>query len=236
MKTYLSMEVPAQLLDCVDPLIDGHFVIATELLKNEAYFDWFKAYGRKPKEKRNFIMLDNGAYEAETVSSAELIRLAGEIHADLVWAPDTLYNGPKSRMQTQEFLEMCINYPQPFQIGIIPQGGCAKELIDNYIFFKMNYDKVFHWVGLSFKNDREDVVGFIQEPVHYLGLRDLEEIKSWPSNVISMDTVKPIKAAKFGVNLENLERGLGIWDSHMTLEDPALMYRNIAKLHAALTR
>ena len=235
-KVYLSMEVPVQLLDLVDPLIDGHFVIATELLKNQEYWDWYKAYGRRPREQRNFVMLDNGAYEAEAVSPECLHELANSIQADLVWAPDTLHDGDKSYRQTEDFLSY-VGREVPYQVGIIPQGKTADEIINNYLKLEEHYEGAFTWVGLSFKNPRAKVVKFIKDrPIHYLGLCSLDEIKTWPDNVISMDTVKPIKAAYYCDYIEEMQRGLGIWNASMEVSRLDLVYRNIARLHAALTK
>lgn len=233
-KVYLTMEVPVQLLDTVDPLIDGHFVIATELLNNSKYLEWYTAYGKR--KDRNLVMLDNGAYEEETVDAETLYELGWKINADLVWAPDTLFKGTKSTAQTENFLLMMQENDKPFKVGIIPQGANAKEIINNYIYLKAKYSHLFDYVGLSFKNPREEVVNFITEPVHYLGLRSLNEIETWPINVVSMDTVKPVKAAAHNLLLEDCQRGMGVWNADMIVEHQTLLYRNIARLHQALTR
>lgn len=246
-KFELAMEVPTEYLDRVAGLIDWHFVIATECLKDAKYFNWYRK--REPGVR---IMLDNGMFEeGAPISSTKLYAIAQELQPDVVFAPDQVGDMKKTLAMTREFIDMSIN--DPWHIGFIPQGDspeqvveCFEEFIAQGLFDLVNQTPV---VGLSFLNDRREVVrlmqqkGYFQYPdiwYHMLGLYSLGEIQSWPSSIRTMDTVKPFKAAYYGYEIKDCPRGLGKWDTHMVFPIESrclpLLYRNIAATHIALTK
>jgi hypothetical protein len=74
-------EVPTAYLDVLDPVIDGHFCIASECLKDEAYYNWYINHSS--------IMLDNGMFEeGKPMEGRDLAAIADALKPKLVWAPD----------------------------------------------------------------------------------------------------------------------------------------------------
>jgi len=64
-----------------------------------------------------------------------------------------------------------------------------------------------------------------------LGLCRWDEPLGWKQlEPFSMDTVKPIKAAYYGLRLEDCPRGLGKWNVDMYVKDKRLLKRNLGVL------
>jgi len=232
----ISMEVPTSDWDFareVEQLTDISFVIATECLKNSCYLNFYKTL--KTQEKK-LIILDNGMYEENRPLDGKTFKeIALEIQADVVFAPDQLFFMNATIDLTQEFLE--ISKGTPYRVGVIPQGQTLEEWWQCYEFM-VNHFKFDGPIGLSFLNDRPTFLKtyghkFVRRWHHMLGLRHLDEIRTWPmKDLLSLDTVKPIKAAYFGYKLEECPRGLGKWSSYWELSpaQKSLVYRNIALL------
>lgn len=249
----MSLEIPEPFLDDLDPLVDFHFAISTELVKNEAYFAWYKNYLQKPLGERKFVMLDNGVYEeGEPMKGSTLIDISFELKPDLVFAPDYLHSASYTMTATTQFLIECEERGYKGNIGIIPQGKNLRDLLFCHDYLTVHSQKCYNvtTVGLSFGLDREALVSTLVERkgcqpprnpnlrYHMLGLKSLDEISTWPDWVTSFDTVKPIKAAFFGYPIEAFPRGKGKWSSDMDMPKwkRSLMYRNIAKLREACTK
>ena len=234
---YMSLEIPHEILDLVHPLVDFHFVIATELRDNPAYHQWYVDHQKY--SDRKYIMLDNGLYETgQPMENEELLYYATTIGANAVCAPDWFGDGDRTLGNLEDFLR---GKPRHMEVVFIPQGPHALGIVDCLRKALDTYGETINWIGLSFLNDRATVVALIQREGlehkynvnwHYLGLRSLDELHHTPWWITSYDTVKPIKAAHFGIEVETMPRGLGKWNSNMKVasENLSLMFRNIAKL------
>lgn len=252
-KILFLTEVPTAHLDELHPLIDGHFCIASECLKDPAYFEWYK---NRPKNAS--VMLDNGMFEeGKPLSVDELFELCEAIQPNVVFAPDQVGDKVTTLEMSKEFHRKVREAKKPWNVAFIPQGANPVDIAHCYYNMAsfLYHDKKDHEdttppiIGISFLNDRPKVIAEIQReyktlaPVwhHFLGMYGLDEIKTWPQGVYSCDTIKPFKAAFHGYTLEDCPRGLGKWDTSMQLELEdypryTLMYRNIARMHQALTR
>lgn len=232
-KKLVSLEIPSAHLSEIDPLIDFHFVIATELTKNVEYFNWYSSYLQK--KKRKLVMLDNGVYEEGTpMKINEYISLIKELNPDVVFAPDVLFNTEQTFELVKEFLSKFKS--STIRVGVIPQGDTPLKVIEQYKQFESLWGSKFEVVGLSFLNDRQTILQHwsIYKPkkwYHMLGLQSIHEIQTWPKQWVSFDTVKPIKAAYHGYKLEDLPRGIGKWSSKFEVKDKELLFRNILELH-----
>lgn len=245
-KILFYTEVPTAHLDELHPLIDGHFVIATECLKDQKYLDW---YLNRPRDCR--IMLDNGMFEeGHPLEVNTLLNLACQLHPDVVFAPDQVGDRYRTLDMSAEFIRKATAQGYDGRIGLIPQGATAEEVSSSYtdlcdLADKYSLSVVF---GISFLNDRPKVIECIQanggfseyDDHHFLGMYDLSEIASWPDCVVSCDTIKPFKSAFHGHRLETCPRGLGKWNTSMVIDPSSpvscIMHQNIAKMHRALTR
>jgi hypothetical protein len=203
-----AMEIPIANLKDFAPLEDFHFCIASTAAAHGEYRDYYRWLAQ-----RSFVMLDNGAYEDHAggysaVTADELWSLANYIKPNVVWAPDLMFDKVATEQLSLDFKMLCERRGRSWQIGFIPQGVDAKDIITSYT----SYYHYFEWIGLSFLNPRQEVMDGLgslsyQRPLHMLGLVELRDIVKWPGSVISMDTSKPIKAAIQGVTLEKLVRG-----------------------------
>lgn len=232
-------EVPTAYLDKLTDVIDGHFCIATECLKDPEYYAWYK---NRPRNVE--VMLDNGMFEeGKPLSPAQLFDIASEIRPNIVFAPDQVGNRVKTFKMTYEFIEMCEKYHVSWNVGVIPQGESPQDIV------LCHNDMIQHLdfagpIGISFLNNRENVCNILTcndfwsdyHKYHFLGLYNVDEIRTWPARIASMDSIKPFKAAMHGHLVEDCPRGLGKWNTQITVDDEALMYRNIAVMHKALSR
>lgn len=234
-------EIPTRHLDELSPVVDGHFVIASECLKDPDYFDWYKNCDQR-------MILDNGMFEeGHPLSPEELYKVADQIRPEIVFAPDQVGDMVHTCSMTRTFIEMCAERNAPWKVGVIPQGRDPWEVVmcHNYMASTMDFEGP---IGISFLNDRREIIRMLnahgywtKRPYHFLGLYDTEEIQHWPGCVTSMDTIKPFKAALYGHDLEVCPRGLGKWNTGMNFHEGHLasevqLYRNYAKMHTLLTR
>ena len=237
-KIMLSMEVPVSHMEDVNPLLDLHFIIASNLKRD---FEYLKKYKSLDSFDNKLRMLDNGMYEeGEPLSVEELIHYAKEIDADIVFAPDQHPDKALTLDLTKEFIAKSKEAKGSWKIGAIPQGKNVEEVLESY-YTIAELDEVYV-IGLSFLNDRNRLVETLVKENrwsykwhHMLGLYNLKEIANWPYFITSMDTVKPIKAAQYTTFLEDCPRGLGKWNSSWKIQNKEILFRNIAKLHQALS-
>jgi hypothetical protein len=245
-KKLVSLEIPSAHLDELDKLVDFHFIIVTELLKNERYFEWYKKYLKK--KNRKCVLLDNGMYEeGKPLGVKEYVEVIKELRPDYAFAPDLVDHMNETLSLTEDFIKRMkklnplTHQGHPIRIGVIPQGDDSIEVVQCYLKMEEKFEKDFNLIGISFLNNRPEVLKFWPEKYnkkkwhHMLGLYNVEEFKDWPHFCVSFDTVKPIKAAYHNLRLEELKRGIGKWSSKMVVENKELMYRNILELHRKAT-
>lgn len=235
----LSMEVPLQLLGMIEPHLDSHFVIASYAKRCPEYLEYYRKVEDKP------IILDNGMYEdGYPLDAYDLFDIAQEINPEVVLAPDHLRLCNDTLTSSIEFFSLCKRKKAPWRIGWIPQGRDADE-IAYCLNLMLSWDKSeLPFVGISFLNNRKEVIdlfhtiGLFSRKIewHMLGLCNLEEIKTWPACIASMDTVKPIKAAFQNEKIEEMTRGRGKWrlDWSLSEEQKELALRNTLVLKEAL--
>lgn len=237
----MSLEVPAVHLNAVHPLIDFHFVIATELLRNPEYSSWYKAHAKRSDKK--YTLLDNGAYEEGfPIGAPELAKVAIEHEVDGVFAPDWLNDAKRTIHEYLCFARhLHRSAKKPIDIGFIPQGRSPVEVVD-CLEEALHSTSNIAIIGLSFLNDRPAVAELLERRGiperhpdlwwHYLGLYHYAEVWSIPAWVRSYDTVKPLKAAFHCLKVEDLPRGLGKWNSSWKINCPELIHYNIARMRA----
>jgi len=225
----MYLECPSHILKEIDEVIDGHFVIATELESNPEYRDYF-LYGHHTKP----LILDNGTYETGTpMDWKQLSSWATMLSVKCVFAPDYFREGRKTFEAWMEVKDF-----EGANVGFIPQGDTPEGIV-YWICMALREVKSsprpLH-IGLSFLNDRDKVIKLIEQKGfhlhnvrwHALGLCSWKEHWELPSWISSYDTVKPIKAAYYGMKVENLPRGIGKWSSKMKIQRMDLVFRNIA--------
>jgi hypothetical protein len=234
-----GMEVPTAYLEKVEPYLDIHFVIASYLLKDKVYKDYYK---ERVNKSTTPVFLDNGMYEEnKPIEGEQLLDLALELDVSTVMAPDQHPFFKETLKLSDSFLTLCVKKNFPLhRVCLIPQGETVEEVVKCWA--SMQYWGAFP-IGLSFLNDRREVLkqgGFLIEDnrwYHCLGLYDLCEIRDWPPEIKSMDTIKPFKAAMQKKTMLTMKRGTGKWNTKWKLESfeqELLLYKNIRLLKEVL--
>lgn len=81
---------------------DYHLVLPHLWLFSEKYREFIR---KEKKTKKKMLILDNGTYEfSEPMSSSLLLRLAEQMSADVVVAPDYIYDAKRTIRLTERFL------------------------------------------------------------------------------------------------------------------------------------
>lgn len=240
-RVLFASEIPTAHLDEIHPMIDIHFVIATECIKDQAYFDW---YCNRPRDAK--VILDNGMFEeGKPMNTEDLISVAKAIKPEVVFAPDVVGDRYLTMAMTEEFIALSNQIGASWEVGVIPQGKDVEDIVSCYNFF-IHCTKFNGPIGISFLNDRKAFVKYMSEHKywythhwhHFLGMYDVYEIPTWPKCVKSMDTIKPFKAAMRGIKLDSCPRGLGIWNTSLTMPEiyKPLMIENYRRMKQILER
>lgn len=191
-------------------------------------------------------MVDNGMFEeGKPLSPEALFDVAKELKPDVVFAPDQVGDMSETMHMTHHFIDLCRYSDATWKVGVIPQGRDAYEVVECHD--RMLREMCFEGpIGISFLNDRPKIVNFMTQHkrwresrwYHFLGMYSLSEIPTWPAGVKSMDTIKPFKAAMHGYTLEDCPRGLGKWNTRISMpeENVPLMYENYRAMYRALRR
>jgi hypothetical protein len=239
-----SMEIPTKYIGYMSDCEDQGFAIVPYVLK---YPEYAKAYRELYLEKGKKVILDNGAYEATTSSSLDHILkvvrlLGGSRHNLIVVLPDVPCEYEKSirlTIDTKDELQkrLASNHPaaQIFPdinlMGVVQgatleeQWRCYNTLLDEGI---KNIALSFLWDRVSFLRKYGSELG--KHPIHLLGCYGIQEIQ-WLRRInetwnldLSIDTVKPLKAAIAGKSIEEYERGeVSVkWNPEATLGDKVL--------------
>jgi len=242
MKINLGLEVPIAHLDEVSPHVDFHFVIATTARDYPEYLAYYSKQNRENRNDHRTVMLDNGAFEAHAkgeepvpMNALELFDIAQEIQPDLVWAPDHPFNRKDTEHLSRVFRKLAWDKDVDWEVGFIPQGRTAEEIAESLEEEGDTYDHI----GLSFLNDREAVIRLMWSKllsfrVHMLGYSHLSELQMMPRLPgLSIDTSKPLKAAKLVKKLDELQKGEGLLLPTDIITDRNLMIANLKLMRGA---
>ncbi len=198
-----------------------HLVLTQYYLRYPGYAEFY----RDRRRAGDFIILDNGAAELkESITVGDIMKVANELHPNLVVAPDTIYNMEATLHSTAIFIGVYARMLADKQIGImaVPQGSNRVEWEACYNAF--NENPAVSWLGISmFYTPKFDkrlealkvIAPTVQKPCHLLGLwnnpYDLLEERKFDF-VKSVDTAKPIEFALEGLTLEQ-------WTKHKHIDD-----------------
>jgi hypothetical protein len=229
----IGLEVPIAHLHELEGEVDYHFVIATTAAKYPEYLEFYKDI------EFEMIMLDNGAFEAHAggedpvpLNVEQLYEIADEIKPSLVWAPDHPFNQLETQVLSLRFLQLSRERGASWKVGFIPQGRTVDEILESWYMLGPKFD----WIGLSFLNDREAMLRLARpqmlfgEPIHMLGYSYTDELLTMPRIPLTLDTSKPIKAAKLNKRLSELRKGEGLLLPTDIVSNKELMIANIEAL------
>ncbi len=193
---------------------DMYMCLAQLCLQSKEYKEFFIERAKQGK----FVILDNGVAEGEQVDPATLIELAVEMGVSEVIAPDTLYDGIKTREATLEFCAAYGYYLLKSGINImgVVQGKTLHDAICTSKVFED--DPRITTIGLAFAgydylsfnsinktqrnahsrlwmfNCLNNLTPAIKKPIHLLGLYNPYELAFYKDlgEVRSCDSSSPV--------------------------------------------
>lgn len=211
----------------------GYFLLAHLYMSNQKYRDFVQ----NNIPEGSHVILDNGAAENSLVTEDILIDLVKEIKPTEVITPDVLFDMDQTINNAIAFTDRMIakKLDKDTNIFFCPQGATIPEWLQAYEFGMEN--DLISTIGLSkiavpyafsgVKNDTKilesrhkaiDVLyrlGWIQKPIHFLGMGDPREFDYYNHNsnlsclnLRSTDSCYSILAGMKGVNFKegNFER------------------------------
>lgn len=159
--------------------------------------DWYA-------DRSQFKMLDNGAYESESVSLDELLKLARIVKANEVVIPDVIHGAHKTLVNAKWWTTTV--HLDGYQVAVVPQGNDAYEFIDCYkAMLKLSFINTIcipKWLGKL----RPYVIRYLenqrllkhQYEYHLFGLDYIEELYCYRALKVpirSVDTSMPFTCA-----------------------------------------
>jgi len=172
-----------------------HFVLSR--VRDNQYAKHFFRSEKKHK------ILDNGVYETGFPLDGEtLLKLADEIKADEVIAPDFFKNQTATYEATKYFLESFDPKSKGLKVCVVPQAHNPLEFVEAYKRmkqFKVDVIALPVWLQKHFKA-RPSIVGYLRKKRiwdetkehHLLGLDGIGELYAYEKGIIrSVDTSLP---------------------------------------------
>ena len=211
----LALIPPFQFLD--DVFVTNTQMMLPHLISHESYANRYRGFGELNSQ---FVIMDNGAAEDESIKDTELVAKAIEFRVDEVVAPDYLGESDFTVAKTIAFIQYCRGkYAGAHTpIGIVAQGVDAIDAL---------------WCIMEILNKESDAISTIYIPrLLVKGYYDLTRLRiaakvsmhypdknihflgasaKWPGEIIeaarsgivrSIDTSMPYMYAKLGMELD----------------------------------
>jgi len=185
-----------------------HMIIAPHVLHNETYREFYKTHPNL------YTMLDNGLWEGEVLSNANLLKMANDLHVNEIVAPDDI-TAIKTIRKTKSFLRYLDKKDQRFKFkihGAIHGETFAQQNNCFETFMECDID-VVDLPKMLGPDQREEWIYDINErapdiDIHCLGYYpcELDLLESNDGFIRSFDTSVPFKLrykAKFNLDLPN---------------------------------
>lgn len=115
-------------LDRLQNILDGKSNDEPNIKLKRKYLEYYRG-------RSELKILDNGLFENEVAESPmEIITKAFLVDADVVIAPDILYDGDATIKEAKHFVEVVklFQRTKPLQIMAVPQGSSPEEYLDCY--------------------------------------------------------------------------------------------------------
>lgn len=122
---------PNSQLDLMHQGNAGYFCLAQHYIGNEEYRNFFKTQ----KEKKEWILLDNGAGDHALITEDILIKCAKDLMPNEIVPPDILFNSYQTLINLDQFIERMQKEDllNEIEIHAVPQGNTKEEWIDCYL-------------------------------------------------------------------------------------------------------
>lgn len=126
----ISHETPLQLLNQSLLFNDYQYILPTFYNKYKEYKEFMLNYR---KQKNSFIILDNGLFEGDNLTNAELLVLIYEIKPDIFIVPDEWNDKNKTLVNAKSWiLNFKSKLPKETQLMAVLQGNTIGELVECY--------------------------------------------------------------------------------------------------------
>lgn len=206
----IAIEIPTRYLSEWSKLCDFDFVIASQAVADREYFRYYKA---RERFDGRILVLDNGVYEGNLVSTTTLLGTARLLEADVVVAPDVLGDVSETIKNLKSFRPLV---PADMLVMGVVQGRTTDDWLKAYSAISVEAD----WIGiplvpfgrgwqereynrLSFLVELERLGMLVDKPHHLLGLASLKELLGCPSYICSVDTSLPVLYGMSGWRLDS---------------------------------
>lgn len=234
--TKISHIVSSDLLDLIDGR-DFYMCLANIASKDKNYCDFYK----KQVEKGAFVLLDNGAAEADQMDLQTMWSVIEKINPSEVILSDSLLNCDETLSKSKKALEFYKSKGYKGQFMFVPQGSNFAEWTLCYdTFDKSQIDTIgvskFVTSGWNDSNARKSCCDYIdgRQPIHLLGchenINEVATISKYCKNIRSNDTAIAYIYALANQHINEGNRPLGeinFIKSDLTPEQVELLKQNI---------
>jgi len=193
----LAMEIPYHHLEELSKLCDFDFALGQVVLDQGPKSKYVKFY-KKQSEKGRQVWLDNGWHELrKCLPDNQLLEAAKLIGATHIVAPETRNNAHFTLYQIFSLWNRIKEAGYSYKVVGCWQGHRKEmfRLLDHCDEVALPFDRPRR---VYLKNKEESGL------FHYFGFRSLDELRILPPK--SLDTSMPIRAALYGIDLQDRER------------------------------
>jgi hypothetical protein len=192
----LALEIPIPHLEELSELTEFDYALAHEVLKHGSLSRYTKFY-RDQSRKGRAVWIDNGVNELGVpLNIGDILKAAKMVEATHVVAPDFLHKPDLTKRGVISMQWEIHRLKLPYKLIGVWQGF-KKDLRE--------LNNLCDVVALPYRKLRDKYMdGDDSSRYHYLGFRTLDELRRFPPQ--SLDTSLPIRAAIYGINLEERER------------------------------
>ncbi len=187
----------------------------TQLALSGAPGNWSEAYIEfyRHRAPGRYLILDNGAWEGELISVADVIDVARRMRADEIILPDAIGDADCTIELAATAYEQARHRLPGVALQVVPHGrtigeyvDCLKGLMERVSFDVVGISRADVELGLDLMSDR--VARMWPGPMRYLGWarQDPRAVtraaQSWISDrVLSVDSARPIRWAACSARL-----------------------------------
>lgn len=215
-----------------------HFALGQELLRSDGYLQFYK----DARSNGSFIIVDNGAAEADTPPFSWVVAIAKSIDADEVILPDVLKDSEATFRSTCDYGVLSL-VPAPRRF-VVPQGDSWEEWGACLSKIVMNLDGRFATIGLAKHLERlqggraramqmlKDRGLHVRFNVHMLGVwedpwKEVNAVRAVWRGVRGIDSGLPIACAQRNEVMQTGRRHSLLWEP---VENSGLAHHNIARM------
>lgn len=192
----VSHIVPKDILNLIDNR-EFYMCLANIAIKDKDYLEFY----RKQSDRGSFVLLDNGAAEADQMTLDIMWKIIEQVHPSEVILNDSLLNKDETLRLSRQALQYYLLKGYKGQFMFVPQGKNIDEWIECFKEFDNDYIStigVSKFITSGWNDLRgrykciEQLRKLTDKPVHLLGchysIKELKEIENDFDNIRSNDS------------------------------------------------